>query len=234
MTSTLPPFVQAVSGAFGSAVANASSYPLDLVCTRVQTSEKKEKQGESIRVISIVGKTFLHAMVDLTAAHRTIKHISDSQGLSGLYTGIETDTAATLLSRCVIALFIDYTLNLPSFLYFYAYSYLRSLVVRRKASISSVPVNKLTTALSATEEIGVGFIAGMTSRAITTPLSLITVRLQSKSGNADDGQPPDPTVFQIVQRIYREDGFAGFWKGIINDLSICYDHVLTKKNSITP
>ena len=46
MTSVLPPFVQACSGAIGSVVANASSYPLDLVCTRLQLSEKKGKHGK--------------------------------------------------------------------------------------------------------------------------------------------------------------------------------------------
>lgn len=45
MTSTLPPLVQAVSGAVGSAAANAIVYPLDLVSTRLQTTSSKKLKG---------------------------------------------------------------------------------------------------------------------------------------------------------------------------------------------
>lgn len=48
MTSTLPPLVQAFSGAVGSATANAVSYPLDLVTTRLQTTKSKRLQGWSV------------------------------------------------------------------------------------------------------------------------------------------------------------------------------------------
>ncbi len=80
MTSTLPPFVQAVSGALGSAAANITSYPLDLVCTRLQTRESKDRQG-------------------VKTAFLTSKRIVETHGLVGLYAGLETDTAATILSK---------------------------------------------------------------------------------------------------------------------------------------
>lgn len=47
MTSTLPPLVQAFSGAMGSATANAVSYPLDVVTTRLQTTKSKKLRGFS-------------------------------------------------------------------------------------------------------------------------------------------------------------------------------------------
>ena len=46
MTSTLPPLVQAFSGAVGSASANAIVYPLDLVATRLQTTSSKKLRGK--------------------------------------------------------------------------------------------------------------------------------------------------------------------------------------------
>jgi hypothetical protein len=73
MTSVLPPFVQAASGSLGAASANALTYPLDLITTRIQATEK----GTSIR-----------------------KQIH-TYGLSSLYDGIGADTGATLLSRSV-------------------------------------------------------------------------------------------------------------------------------------
>lgn len=45
MASTLPPLVQAVSGAIGSASANALVYPLDLVTTRLQLTRSKKIRG---------------------------------------------------------------------------------------------------------------------------------------------------------------------------------------------
>ena len=45
MTSALPPLVQACSGALGSATANAVSYPLDLVATKLQISTRRGVQG---------------------------------------------------------------------------------------------------------------------------------------------------------------------------------------------
>jgi hypothetical protein len=71
MTSVLPPFIQAASGSLGAAAANALTYPLDLITTRIQATDK----GTSIR-----------------------KQIH-THGLSSFYDGIGTDTSATLLSR---------------------------------------------------------------------------------------------------------------------------------------
>lgn len=45
MTSTLPPLVQAFSGGIGSASANAISYPLDLIATRLRTTNSKRLKG---------------------------------------------------------------------------------------------------------------------------------------------------------------------------------------------
>jgi adenine nucleotide transporter 17 len=74
MTSVLPPFVQAASGSLGSATANALTYPLDIITTRIQAADK----GTSIR-----------------------KQLY-TQGLSSFYDGIEADTGATLISRSVV------------------------------------------------------------------------------------------------------------------------------------
>lgn len=77
MTSSLPPLVQATSGALGSALANLLTYPLDLVATRAQTAP--------------------------TPAHRRalriLKHALRTEGLAGLYAGLAPDTASTLLSK---------------------------------------------------------------------------------------------------------------------------------------
>ncbi|KLO10894.1 mitochondrial carrier [Schizopora paradoxa] len=185
MTSSLPPFVQAVSGALGSAAANVTSYPLDLVCTRLQTRDARDKQG-------------------IVTAYRTLKQIVEKNGVAGLYTGLETDTAATILSN---------------FFYFYAYSLLRKLVIREKG----LPPTKAI--LRPSEEIGIGFAAGVISRAISTPLSLVTVHLQTEKQNGDSEE--DATFSSVVKQIYEDHGLRGFWKGFKTTTLLCLNPSLT-------
>jgi adenine nucleotide transporter 17 len=45
MTSTLSPLTQAVTGALGSASANALAYPLDVVTTRLQVTKSRKFRG---------------------------------------------------------------------------------------------------------------------------------------------------------------------------------------------
>ena len=83
MTSALPPLAQACSGALGSAAANAISYPLDLVATKLQTTSSRKFRGAR-GILLLIGC------------------ILDREGLAGLYDGLPADTASTLLSKCVL------------------------------------------------------------------------------------------------------------------------------------
>lgn len=206
MTSNLPPLAQAFSGALGSAVANAISYPLDLVGARLQT-ERRQKRTDA--------NTNTNAPA---AAMREIRRIVRSRGLEGLYSGLQTDTGATLLSKCVSILiscaYFAEPLGLCSFLYFYIYSFLRSTALRRASASSS----KKSASAAVLEELAIGYAAGVASRAISTPLSLVTVRLQTEKAQNDDADDDDgaedATVKTVVQHIYEEDGLAGFWRGM--------------------
>jgi adenine nucleotide transporter 17 len=117
-------------------------------------------------------------------------------------------------------------------LYFYAYSLLRYLALRRRAR-SAIASDKPTTAAQAQVlpvalELALGFVAGVASRAVSTPLSVITVRLQTESSNEPasdedkDQKRSQPTAnvnrkrataLTVLQSIYDSDGLAGFWKG---------------------
>ncbi len=82
--------------------------------------------------------------------------------------------------------------------------------------------------LSVPEELGIGFIAGLASRAISTPLSVITVRLQTETEGEDEddelntkkGSPHESreglkrgSIIGTVQRLSEEEGLQGFWRG---------------------
>ncbi|OJT01630.1 Peroxisomal nicotinamide adenine dinucleotide carrier [Trametes pubescens] len=215
MTSSLPPLAQAWSGALGSATANSISYPLDLVATKLQTARSRKLQG-------------------LPGVLRLLKHVLRTEGFTGLYDGLSADTASTLVSN---------------FLYFYFYTLLHALAARRKAT-SSTPFAKAVkeaitcqtrpTLLSVPAELAVGFVAGVASRAVSTPLSVVTVRMQTETDDDDDDDDDDdsddetsatqnrsPHLFEVVRRIYSEEGLAGFWSGFQPTLPLCLTPAIT-------
>ena len=52
---------------------------------------------------------------------------------------------------------------------------------------------------------------------VTTPLSVVTVRLQVESEKDADGEDNDEGsgIIKTFQEIYVEHGLAGFWKGAL-------------------
>ncbi|KAL1945264.1 hypothetical protein VTO73DRAFT_2115 [Trametes versicolor] len=208
MTSSLPPLAQAWSGALGSAAANSISYPLDLVATKLQTTRSRKLQG-------------------LPGVLRLLKFVLRTEGLAGLYDGLSADTASTLVSN---------------FLYFYFYTLFHALVARRKATASTPFVQAVKesltsrthpTLLSVPAELSVGFVAGVASRAVSTPLSVVTVRMQTETDDDDNdddtpaSQNRSPHFSEVARRIYSEDGLAGFWTGFQPTLPLCLTPAIT-------
>lgn len=190
MTSTLPPIVQAFSGSIGSASAGALTYPLDLVSTRLQLKDPNDKRR----------KGGLHDGIRIL--HYTIQ----KNGVSALYDGLVTDTVAKALSN---------------FLYFYFYTWLRGLSTHRYLSLGSLMGRHSSKPQSPhkpgmAEEVLLGFLAGVASRAISTPLNIVTLRLQTEREDEDEGQPKalhSTGIVNVVKSMYKEHGLAGFWRG---------------------
>lgn len=117
MTSTLPPLVQAVAGAIGSASANTLTYPLDLVTTRVQLSSPadtglnanvqrlgkgKQKEREQENALDLQSPHAFTKRLETSTRFKTVRilrSIIQSDGLGALYDGLLTDTASTLISK---------------------------------------------------------------------------------------------------------------------------------------
>nr|GAT51516.1 predicted protein [Mycena chlorophos] len=195
MTSSLPPLVQAFSGAIGSASSNALVYPFALATTRLQldSPQKAKKVG------------------GLSGAYRILHKIVRKHGLSSLYTGLATDTGATLLSN---------------FFYFYFYAFLRYLSTRRRLSLNPNP--KAASAPHKPglgEEILLGFVAGVMSRAISTPLNIVTTRLQQE--HEEDENEDKEGFMGVVNKIYGEHGLQGFWRGFKTAFLLCMNPALT-------
>ncbi|KAJ3522595.1 hypothetical protein NMY22_g11827 [Coprinellus aureogranulatus] len=198
MTSTLPPLIQALSGSVGSASASALTYPLDLITTRLQldSSVKAKRRG------GVYGG--LRLLLRIVYGSRSRKWLKqwketkarvedgeedekDGMGWGALYDGLQSDLYATIISN---------------FFYFYFYSFLRSLstqglnasitlaVLRRALKLPSLTSQSQPSSKkhkpTIWEDILLGFIAGVASRAVSTPLNIITLRLQEERADSED------------------------------------------------
>ncbi|KAJ3881894.1 mitochondrial carrier domain-containing protein [Lentinula edodes] len=248
MTSTLPPLGQAVAGAIGSASANTLTYPLDLVTTRVQLSSPadtglnanvqrsgkgKQEEREQENALDLKSPHVFTKRLETSTrfkAVRILRSIIQSDGVRALYDGLMTDTASTLISN---------------FFYFYIYSFLRKLLIRRiagsqssstsplKGSSSTKPLPSIK--LAVWQDLALGFMSGVVSRAASMPLSIITLRLQTGRHEDSDesgmvNQEPEArenAVIQTVKKIYEEQGFSGFWRGFNTSILLSLNPSIT-------
>ncbi|KAG0302279.1 hypothetical protein BGZ98_007651 [Dissophora globulifera] len=141
--------------------------------------------------------------VRYTSVPDAIRKIYASEGFLALYSGLGSDTIATLLSN---------------FVYFYVYMALRQNKEHRRKSGQ----------LSTIQELFLGAEAGIISRLFTAPIHVVTTR-QQVMGNDVVQQQTKATVGgakassssgkskvsarSIIQNIYAQDGILGFWAG---------------------
>lgn len=200
---------QATSGACGSLVSNTVVYPLDLLSTRLQT-QSRGKDGKA----------------GYQSIYGALQDIVKKNGLSGLYQGWGADSISNALSN---------------FLFFYFRGFLVERVRERRISSSSSSSSGSEKAASAkfalttAEDLIVGMLAGALSRFFTTPLSNVTVRLQTNAtakkkqedgkgkgkevesldseSDDEDEYGSGPGILETMQEIQKEKGIAGLWSG---------------------
>ncbi|PPQ92429.1 hypothetical protein CVT25_008650 [Psilocybe cyanescens] len=188
MTSTLPPIVQAFSGAIGSVSANTLTYPLDLVTTRLQlwSPQKSKRHG------------------GISGAALTFRHIFKDYGIEALYDGLWADSCATLLAKSV---------------------YTRRLIgsggsTKAKSSVIYKP--------SMIEELILGFIAGVASRVVSTPLNIVTLKLQTEREDVEESvESRSMGMTDIIKSIYKDQGLVGFWRGFQTSILLSLNPSIT-------
>lgn len=122
-----------------------------------------------------------------------ISEIIKDRGISGLYIGIDFSLLQTFWSN---------------FGYFYFYSWIKRLYFRYYKT-SSVGTDLL-----------LGAIAGGISRAFTTPISVITTRLQA-------GSKQNLSSRDIWNQIWKDEGISGLWRGLNASLILTINPALT-------
>ncbi|KIM29719.1 hypothetical protein M408DRAFT_106520 [Serendipita vermifera MAFF 305830] len=94
--------------------------------------------------------------------------------------------------------------------------------------------------LSIPEELLIGFLSGVVSKGLTTPLSVITVQLQSeadedtdeinaqKQGHVGDQvRMPGSNIRRVIHQIYSDAGIGGFFKGMSTTVILSANPALT-------
>ncbi|KAG0344268.1 hypothetical protein BG004_004610 [Podila humilis] len=130
-----------------------------------------------------------------------IRKIYASEGFAALYSGLGSDTVATLTSN---------------FVYFYVYMALRRRKEHRRKSGQ----------LSTLQELFLGAEAGIISRFFTAPIHVVTTRQQvmgkaheqqqqqmGGNGSSSSSKRSKVSARTIIQDIWKQDGISGFWAG---------------------
>ena len=216
--SELPALGHALAGATASALSNVFTYPLDLLITRLQTQRHLQKVKSSSRDD------------EYQRIEDAISKIYNDGGLSGFYTGLLEDTAKTVLD---------------AFLFFLVYNFLRQ---KRLARFAKSHGGRMPSLLPATDELGIGFVAGSLTKLVTSPISNVVTRKQTSSmtssnqpsggdtnlaeeagsgGNTTKASTKIPSTRQILKEIQSEKGFLGLWSGYSASLILTLNPSLT-------
>ncbi|WWC62144.1 uncharacterized protein I303_104735 [Kwoniella dejecticola CBS 10117] len=210
MNTTLPPFLQATSGALGSAVGNALVYPLDVATTRMQNNARRPH----------------YERLNL---RDTLSHLlSKKTYISDLYSGIEADTLSTLLSNFIY--FYTYT-SLQKGVHIWHTRH--PVPPSQPISASPAGIGGLSSKASESlprvtqpnplEELLIGVISGLVSKGISLPISTICVRQQIENDQDETNLNPNAkstynnnnkrSLVDSLRAIYAEQGIEGLFSG---------------------
>ena len=164
-------------------------------------------------------------------------------GLEQTQSRLLFQSTSHILSKSWLGASLTTILAWLSFLYFYFYTLLHAVVARRRGSSNTPLLQTLKHALTSPTkpvllgvptELAIGFVAGVASRAVSTPFSVVTVRLQTEDDDNDSDsdsedeqsnasapapsktqrtRAPNAGFFDVVRSIYADEGLAGFWAG---------------------
>ncbi|KAF9192756.1 hypothetical protein BGZ51_004924 [Haplosporangium sp. Z 767] len=170
---------------------------------RKKTTKTVITTTTTTRTLSSSSSSLALKKVHYTSVPDAIHKIYASEGFKALYSGLGSDTIATLTSN---------------FVYFYVYMALRQRKERRRQSGQ----------LSTLQELFLGAEAGIISRFFTNPIHVVTTRQQvmgkdlvlkqqlhqqQHRHNGSEDIKCKVSARSIIKDIYKQDGITGFWAG---------------------
>ncbi|WFD38761.1 uncharacterized protein MJAP1_001725 [Malassezia japonica] len=160
------------------------------VKTRIQADRNTADDGKVKKQLGIV--------------ETLISIIKSKEGPVALYRGFAANMANSFIQQ---------------FAYFYWYTLVRSLYIRR-----ILQSKELAPALSTATELILGALSAALAQLFTTPVGVVATRQQIGSG---ENSGEDETVAGHVKDIYEKDGITGFWRGLKPSLVLTVNPAIT-------
>lgn len=126
------------------------------------------------------------------------RKILETEGIEGLYSGLKS------------AMF---GISITSAIYYYFYEFIKSGLEAKLAAGE---------ALSVVENMVTGAVAGTITSLCTNPIWVVNTRLLVKDG--EEGRKV--SMKQAAQKILKEEGLIGFWRGILPALALVSNPVI--------
>lgn len=175
----------ALAGAGGGALSMVVTYPLITLSTRAQTESAMSQKSET-------------AAKKVTAMEAA-KQIIAREGVSGLYSGLES------------ALF---GISVTNFVYYYFYEGTKAIYQKKNP--------QLTTGQS----MMAGAIAGSATCVLTNPIWVVNTRMTVRDVAAGQEGKKAPSTLGTVRDIIKNDGIGAFFSGIAPALILVVNPVL--------
>ncbi|KAJ1915957.1 hypothetical protein IWQ60_008272 [Tieghemiomyces parasiticus] len=207
----LPPFGMALTGAASAALALLCVYPLDTIKTRMQIQSKALAAGGT-RGFEEIPPGQLEAGAGrpaeevkgkeqpYTSVWDAAQQIYHREGLRGFYAGL----AAGLVGQ-----------TSTNFAYFYWYSFVRRLYLRRPCHSSG------DGSISTLAELALGAVAAALAQLFTIPVSVVATRQQTARTEERLG------MLETAREIIADDGWTGLWKGLKPSLVLVVNPSIT-------
>ncbi|EPQ28436.1 uncharacterized protein PFL1_04262 [Pseudozyma flocculosa PF-1] len=205
----LTPFGNALAGALGGVFSNAVVYPLDTVKTRIQAGQGSSAAVE-VKDPKNPSKTLVTVPKNAGLLKGILHIIKSKEGPSGLYKGFGASMVNTFTTQ---------------FAYFYWYTVVRTLYIKRATKTAAGGV----AALNTVTELCLGALAGALAQIFTIPISVIATRQQIGSTNepGKEGAPIDESFVGVAKDILKEDGITGLWRGLKPSLVLTVNPAIT-------
>jgi adenine nucleotide transporter 17 len=127
-----------------------------------------------------------------------LQNILQEEGLFGWYKGLKSSIVAIAYSNLV---------------YFYWYEFLKKMAIR-------VYLTNGKKSLSDLENLCIASIAGCVNVMLTNPVWVVNTRIKLQKTNSPGELPAYTGTFQGLQKVYREEGLEGLWRGVIPSLAL--------------
>jgi len=173
--------IHSLAGAAGGILAMTATYPLIFLSTRSAVDVKKTDKSTV----------------------QAIKDIIEREGLTGLYSGLNSSLLGIAITNGV---------------YYFFYEGSKTSIIRRK------PGSKALTTL---ESMLAGLLAGTATTLISNPVWVIQTS-QAVRTVPDESAPIQKKLgfVQTAKHIVRKDGVSGFWRGIYPALILVMNPIL--------